>query len=134
MAIIIVSQGSIGGGGAGNGHNHDNLALLNMLKIDDNGNLTLNGVPVGEKATETTLQKILTQKDITNGYFDLPANCDTDRAITLILCGMPQIINDDWKAVVKDNSENSQVAWKGLNMEQLVQAGDKVSMTYYRKF
>ncbi len=133
MSLIIVSQSSSSGSSSSDGHNHTNLALLNRFTIDSNGNLLFNGAIVGEKAIEVIYEKTLTAQDILNKYLELPEDCDADRAITLILESIPQRINEDWRVIIKEQPDKDSISWSGLAMEDIVQAGDKVSITYYKK-
>jgi hypothetical protein len=135
MAVILVSQysDSGGSGGGGDGHNHANLSLLNSLRTDSSGNLLFNGVIVGEQAVEVAYERTLTQEDINNKYLELPEDCDTDRAITLILENLPQKRGEDWVFNERESPEKDRIAWAGRGMERIAQAGDKVSINYYRK-
>ena len=135
MAVILVSQYSSSGGSSqsGDGHNHANLSLLNSLRMDSRGNLLFNGVIVGERAVEVAYERTLTQGDIENKYLELPEDCDTDRALTLILENLPQRRGDDWEVVERDSPEKDRVTWAGRGMERIAQARDKVSINYYRK-
>ncbi len=132
MAVILVSQYS-DNSGSGDGHNHANLSLLNSLRTDSRGNLLLNGVIVGEQAVEIAYERTLTQEDINNKYLELPEDCDTDRALNLILENLPQMRGNDWTVVERDSPEKDRITWADLGMERIVQAGDKVSINYYRK-
>jgi len=131
MGVILVSPGS--GGNNGNSHSHDNMAVLNALSLDSNNNLRLNGNLVGEEAIEVTLNMTLTAQDIAARYIELPSDCDTSRALTLVLENLPLNRGTDWEAVAKDWPEKDRIAWAGLGMERLAQAGDKVSINYYVK-
>ena len=132
MGVILVSPGS-GGGNGGTGHSHDNMAVLNSLTLDGNNHLRLNGHLVGEEAVEVTLNTTLTAQDIAARYFELPDDCDTDRALNLILESLPQRMGDDWEVVEKTSPEKDRVVWAGLGMERIAQAGDRLSINYYVK-
>ena len=131
MAVILVNWG--GAGGSGDGHTHSNLSLLNSLKTDGKGNLLLNDVPAGEKAVETLYEVTLTEQHISDKFLELPEDCDTDRVLTLILESLPQRMGDDWEVVEKTSPEKDRISWASLGMEKIAQAGDRVSVTYYRK-
>ena len=133
MAIIIVSQDKSGSSSGNEGHNHNNLALLNQFTSDSSGNLLFHGSVVGEKAIEIIYEKTLTAQDVLKGYLELPEDCNTNRAITLILESVPQRINEDWEVIAKTEPEKDRIAWRGLDMENIVKAEDKVSITYYKK-
>ena len=133
MGVILVSSGSSGGESGENGHSHDNMAVLNALSMDSNNNLRLNGILVGEEAVEVTLNITLTERDIAAKYLELPSDCDTSRALTLVLENLPLNRDTDWEAVTKDWPEKDRIVWANLGMERLAQAGDKVSINYYVK-
>ena len=131
MGVILVSPGS--GSGGGGSHSHDNMAILNALSVDGNNHLRLNGNLVGEEAIEVTLNMTLTESDIAARYIELPSDCDTSRALTLVLENLPLNRDTDWEAVTKDWPEKDRIAWAGLGMERLAQVGDNVSINYYVK-
>ena len=131
MGVILVSTGS--GSGGGGSHSHDNMAILNALSVDGNNHLRLNGNLVGEEAIEVTLNMTLTGRDIAAKYLELPSDCDTSRALTLILENLPVNRDTDWEVVTKDWPEKDRIAWAGLGMERLAQVGDNVSINYYVK-
>ncbi|MBQ9564410.1 MAG: hypothetical protein IJU98_02375 [Synergistaceae bacterium] len=131
MGVILVSPGN--GSSGGNSHSHDNMAVLNALAVDSNNHLRLNGNLVGEEAVEVTLNVALTAQDIAARYIELPSDCDTSRALSLILENLPLNRDVDWKAATKDWPEKDRIAWAGLGMERLAQAGDRLSINYYVK-
>ena len=135
MGVILVSPGGSGessSNGEGS-HSHDNMAVLNALSVDDNSHLRFNGNLVGEDAIEVTLSTTLTAQDIAAKYLELPSDCDTGRALTLFLENVAMSMDVDWEVVTKDWPEKDRIAWTGLGMESLAQAGDKVSINYYIK-
>ena len=131
MGVILVSPGSSGNNG--NGHTHDNMALLNALTMDSNNHLRINGELVGEQAVEVTFNTMLTQQDIAARYIELPSDCDTNRSLTFVLENLPLNRDTDWEVVTKNWPEKDRIAWADLGMERLAQAGDKVSINYYSK-
>ena len=131
MGVILVSPGNAGSGG--DGHRHSNMEVLNSLSSDSNNHLRLNGHLVGEEAVEVTLNTTLTAQNIAARYLELPSDCDTGRAIGLILENLPLNMDTDWAIVSKDWPEKDRIAWAGLGMERLAQAGDRVSINYYVK-
>ncbi|MBQ9565196.1 MAG: hypothetical protein IJU98_06365 [Synergistaceae bacterium] len=131
MGVILVSPGN--DGSSGNNHSHDNMAVLNALAVDGNNHLRLNGNLVGEEAVEVTLNVALTAQDIAARYIELPSDCDTSRALSLILENLPLNRDVDWEVLSRDWPEKDRIAWAGLGMESLAQAGDKVSINYYVK-
>ena len=133
MGVILVSPGNSSGGNSGNNHSHDNMAVLNALALDGNNHLRLNGNLVGEEAIEVTLNMTLTGQDIAAKYLELPSDCDTSRALTLVLENLPLNRGVDWEIIARDWPEKDRVAWAGLGMERLAQAGDNVSINYYVK-
>lgn len=131
MGVIIVSQG--GGGGGGADHTHNNLATLNTLMASGPGELSVSGVKVGEKAIEISYEVVLTETHVVHKSIELPEDCDTSRALTLILESLPMRKGDDWEVVTKDAPVKDFITWAGLGMEKTVKPGDKVSITYYKK-
>ena len=134
MGVILVAPGW-GGGGSGGGssdHSHGNLASLNALRVNGE-ELLVNGAPVGEKAVEVAFEAVLTAANITNKYLELPEDCDVSRALTMVLESLPQRMGEDWTVVEYVDPVKDRISWAGLGMERVVQAGDKVSVNYYRK-
>ena len=109
------------------------MAVLNALALDSNNNLRLNGNLVGEEAIEVTLNMTLTGHDIAARYIELPSDCDSSRALSLILENLPLTMGSDWNIVTKDWPEKDRITWAGLGMERLAQVGDNVSINYYVK-
>ena len=99
MGVILVSPGN--GSSGGNSHSHDNMAVLNALSLDSNNNLRLNGNLVGEEAIEVTLNMTFTGRDIAAKYLELPSDCDTSRALTLVLENLPLNRGVDWEIIAK---------------------------------
>ena len=134
MGVILVAPGW-GGGGSGGGsadHIHGNLASLNALKVNGD-DLLVNGKAVGEKAVEVAIEATLTATDIANKHLDLPEDCDVSRALTVVLESLPRRMGEDWTVIENVDPEKDRISWAGLGMERLAQAGDKVSITYYKK-
>lgn len=134
MGVIIVNPGGGGGSGPGSdGHTHPNLPSLNKLAVTGPGKLLAEGVSVGEAAIEVRYEVVLTPQHIADKGLELPEDCDVSRALTLVLESLPQRVGDDWQVVEKTAPEKDRIVWAGLGMERLVKAGDKVSITYYKK-
>ena len=136
MGVILVAPCFGGGGGSGGGgadHTHANLASLNALRVDGASDLLVNGVPVGEKAVEVAFEATLTAADVANRYLELPEDCDVSRALTVVLESLPQRMGEDWQVIENVDPVKDRISWAGLGMERMAQAGDKVSVNYYRK-
>lgn len=135
MAIILVTHQEMsgGGGGAGDGHSHSNLAVLNKLSTDNNGALLFNGSKVGEKALEVAYNLVLTEQQVRQKFIELPYDCDTSRIITLAFQGVSMQQGTFWEVIEKDSPEKDLIAWNGLELETIAQAGDSISISYYRK-
>lgn len=135
MPVMIIPVSTFSGGGASaDGHSHTNMATLNKLSTDNDGNLRFNGKIVGEKSIETAYNTTLNAQDISRKYIALPHDCDTSRIITLSLNGVAFNNGDFWE--VKENvnsSTNDLIAWEGLGLDGLVQTGDNVLISYYKK-
>ncbi len=127
MTIIIVPKQTNGGSG-----NVDlpNEATLRKLSTDANGNLSFNGKTIGEKAIEVKYGVTLTQGQ---RIIELPNDCDTSRAITLSFNGISLQEGEFWEVIEKSWPEKDCIAWTGLELENLAQVGDKISITYYKK-
>lgn len=133
MGVIIVAPGGGGSGPGSDGHTHPNLPSLNKLAVPGPGKLLVDGVLVGEAAIEVGYKVVLTPQHIADKGLELPEDCDVSRALTLVLESLPQRVDDDWEIVEKTAPEKDRIVWAGLGMERIVKAGDKVSITYYKK-
>ena len=135
MALIIVTQQemSSGGGGSGDGHSHNNLSVLNKLSTDKNSALLFNGSQVGEKALEVAYNLVLTGQQVKQKFIELPYDCDTSRIITLAFQGISMQQDTFWEVIEKDSPEKDLISWGGLELENIAQAGDSISISYYRK-
>lgn len=139
MPLMIVPASAYYGYGGGSGtsadgHSHLNSATLNKLSTDANGNLCFNGKIVGEKAIETALNITLTDTQVQQKFIALPDDCDTSRIITFALNGVSFPKNNFWEVRENVNSStNDLIAWGGLGLDGLVQIGDNVLISYYKK-
>ena len=137
MALMIVTHQEMssggGGGGSGDGHTHNNLSVLNKLATDKNSALLFNGSQVGEKALEVAYNLVLTAQQVKQKFIELPYDCDTSRIITLAFQGISMQQGTFWEVIEKDSPEKDLIAWDGLELETIAQAGDSISISYYRK-
>ena len=137
MPIMIIPASTFygsSGGASADGHTHTNSATLNKLSTNSNGDLCFNGKIVGEKAVETAYNVILNTQDISRKYIALPHDCDTSHIITLSLNGVSFAQGDFWEVSENVNStSNDLITWEGLGLDSLVQAGDTVLISYYKK-
>lgn len=135
MPVMIIPVSTFSGGGASaDGHTHSNTATLNKLSTNSSGKLCFNGQVVGEKAIETDCNIMLTANQVQQKFIALPDDCDTSRVITLSLNGVAFPRGDAWE--VKENvnsSTNDLITWEGLGLDGLVQTGDNVLISYYKK-
>lgn len=133
MPLIIVPAATFSGGASSDGHTHSNLATLNKLSTS-NGKLCFNGKVVGEEAIETAFNLTLTATQVAQKYIALPDDCDTSRVITLSLNGVSFALGDFWEVRENVNSSTTDlIAWEGLGLENIAQAGDNVFISYYKK-
>ena len=135
MPVIIVPANTFSGGSSGaEGHSHSNSATLNKLSTDVKGNLCFNGKIVGETSIETACNITLTDTQVQQKFFALPDDCDSSKVLTLSLNGVSFAQGDFWEVRENVNSSNTDlVAWDGLGLEHIAQAGDKVIISYYKK-
>ena len=132
MGVILIPPGGGGGGGGASDHSHANLASLNALRTNGD-ELYVNGKAVGERAVEMLHDVTLTALDISNKYIELPEDCDAGRALSVSLQGLTQRRVGDWDVDERDAPSKDRVMWAALGMERVAQAGDEVTITYYRK-
>lgn len=136
MGVIMVYpiSGGGGGGGSSDGHTHSNSATLNKLSTNSSGKLCFNGKEVGETAVETAYSVTLTAQDVSRKSIALPHDCDTSRIITLSLNGVAFMQEEFWEVRENVNSSTTDlIAWDSLGLERIVQVGDTVLISYYKK-
>ena len=135
MPVIIFTADNISGGGnsySSGGHSHTNSATLNRLSTDKNGNLCFDGKIVGEKAIETAYDFTVTPAIVLQKFIALPADCDTSRIITFALNGVAFPMGDFWEVRENVTSTTDFISWDGLGLQNIIQAGDNVLISYYR--
>lgn len=135
MAVMIIPAASLSGGGSSHssgGHSHSNSATLNRLSTDSNGNLCFNGKIVGEKAIETAYDVTITPAVVQQKFIPLPADCDTSRIITFSLNGVSFPMGDFWEVNENVTDNTDYISWDGLALQNIIQAGDNVLISYYR--
>lgn len=138
MPVIIIPAARFFGTSAGSasteGHSHTNINTLNKLSTDIDGNLCFNGKIVGEKAVETACNITLTDAQVTQKFIALPDDCDTSRVITLSINGVAMPQGDFWEVRENVNSSTSDlIVWNGLALDNVVRAGDRLFISYYKK-
>ena len=136
MPVIIIPAATFysSGTASADGHSHTNIATLCKLSTDSNGKLCFNGSIVGEKAVETACNITLTDALVSQKFIVLPDDCDTSRVITLSLNGVAFSQGDAWQVSENVNSsETDLIAWDGLGLESIAQAGDILFISYYKK-
>lgn len=138
MALMIIPAATYysgaGSGAAADGHSHSNLATLNKLSINANGNLTFNGKVVGEAPIESVFSVTLNQQHLSQKFIELPNDCDSSQAITLSLNGIALAKGDFWEVVEKSYPQSDLIAWNGLELQQLAQLGDSIIISFYRRY
>ena len=83
--------------------------------------------------TETSLSLVLTRQNIVQRHIELPEDCDVARAVTFAVQGVLMHKGTDWTLIERNTPEKDLISWDGFNLEKIIQVGDKVSVTYYRK-
>lgn len=137
MAIMIrpatvYSSESSASSSAGT-HSHSNLSILNKLSIDNQGNLSFGGKIIAENSVETSFSTTLTAQNISSKSLELPHDCDTSKAITFSLQGLSFVQGRDWRLVEHSAPSLDAISWENLALQNIVQQGDSVSITYYKK-
>ena len=136
MALIIFPPATFqsdDSGSSGDGHSHSNLFTLNGLSTDTSGNLCFKGKIVAENAIEVVHNITLNNSLVAQKFISLPDDCDTSRAITLSLNGVAFTQGDFWEVSEKNYPDLDSIVWAGLGLDGLVQVGDKISISYYKK-
>lgn len=114
-------------------HSHSNLGVLNKLTIDAQGNLSFAGKTIAENYVETSYCTTLSAQNISTHSLELPYDCDTSRAITLTLQGLSFVQGRDWRLIEHIAPVLDVISWENLALQAIVQQGDSVSITYYKK-
>ena len=107
-----------------------NLDVLKKISVNSNDQLVYDGRVVGEKAIEVDYSVTLVKNQ---DFIELPEDCDTSRAIILNIQGITTQKDTDWRLVEKNYPEKDLITWGGLGLEDIVQAGDTIVITYYKK-
>ena len=97
------------------------------------GRLYCNGYPVGERVVESFVDIVLTQDMINNCGFTLPQDCDSNRPITLTINSVPALHDNDWYLIEHEYPTLDEISWKNKLPQQLLEAGDIATITYYKK-
>ena len=71
---------------------------------------------------------ILTSEQISQKYIQLPNDCDTSKLINLYIQGLLTERGLDWEL------DENKISWNGLELENIVQAGDKIFIDYYKEW
>ena len=129
MPLIIVPRRE-GGSGGSETSELTNLSTLSKLSTSSDGKLLFNGKVVSEKSIEVAYNVELSKNQ---SSIELPNDCDTSRVITLSINGISLERGTFWEVIEKEWPEKDLIAWSGLELENLAQAGDKILITYYKK-
>ena len=114
-------------------HSHSNLGVLNKLTLDAQGNLSFAGKTIAENSVETSYCVTLSAQNISTHSLELPHDCDTSKAITLTLQGLSFVQGRDWRLIEHTAPVLDVISWENLALQAIVQQGDSVSITYYKK-
>ena len=114
-------------------HSHSNLGILNKLSIDSQGNLSFGGKIIAESSVEISYSTTLTAQNISSKSLALPNDCDTSKAITFTLQGLSFVQGRDWRLIENSAPVLDVISWENLALQAIVQQGDSVSITYYKK-
>lgn len=137
MAIRITPATTYSAESAGStsssNHSHGNLSVLNKLSIDSQGNLSFGGKIIAESSVETSYSTTLTAQNISSHSLELPNDCDTSKAITFTLQGLSFVQGRDWRLIEHSAPILDVISWENLALQTIVQQGDSVSITYYKK-
>ena len=134
MGLILVYPNAFSGGASSgataDGHSHSNIATLNKLSTDNNGNLTFNGKTL---YPASSVEVVFNTTTTNLKFIELPDDCDTSRAVTFSIEGISARLGSDWRIIEHESPENDVISWDGLGLDGIVQPGDNVSITYYKK-
>ena len=128
----FVDQGWLPYAGEHTNHVHINMDVLWRLQLY-NDKLYVNGYPVGEKVVEAMQNVTLTEDMINNCKIKLPNDCDVDRPITVVINSVPQLHDNDWIVIEKEWPELDEISWKNKQLQNILEVGDIVAITYYKK-
>ena len=81
------------------------------------------------QTVEAVLNVSVNQQILEQCYVPLPYPCDLSQAITLSLNGIALPRGSFWEV----NHDTSSIAWSGLELQLLVQLGDSIIISYYRR-
>ena len=129
MALKFFKQSDYSSGG----YSGTNAATLSKLSTDANGNLTFNGKIIASNSIETGQKFTITNQEIAQKFLELPEDCDTSRIITLALNGLSLEQGEYWDVEEKTAPSKDLITWSGLELESLIQPGDKILVSYYRR-
>lgn len=132
IPAVVYSSESIAQTSAGN-HSHTNLSILNKLTIDAQGNLSFAGKTIAENSVEISYSTTISAQNINSHSLELPNDCDTSKAITLTLQGLAFVQGRDWRLIENTAPVLDVISWENLALQGIVQQGDSVSITYYKK-
>lgn len=137
MAVIITPASVYFSGGSSqsssSSHSHSNLTALNKLAVDSQGHLTFDGHIIADSSLEVAYNVVLSELNIRQCAIELPHDCDTSQAITFTLQGLAFIQGKDWQLVQHSAPVLDVISWENLALQSVVQQGDLVSITYYKK-
>ena len=135
MPLIIFPSATYYSGGSSTSGDipHSNIATLNMLSTNAQGNLTFNGQTVGDTAREVAYNVTISNAHLAQKSIQLPDDCDASRAITLSLNGILFPRGDAWEGSEQNYPLLDAITWQNLALDCLIQTGDKVCISYYKK-
>ena len=130
MTLIIFPRNS---SGSSDTSGLTNLSTLQKLSTDNSGNLCFDGHIISNSSVEVPYNITLTQAIIGQEFIELPYDCDTSRIITLSIQGIQLQQGTYWEVIEKTYPQKDLISWEGLELENLAQVGDKISISYYRR-
>ena len=128
----FVDQGWLPYAGERTNHIHSNWDVLWKLQLY-NDKLYVNGYPVGEKVVEVMINVTLTEDMINNCKVQLPNDCDVNRPITVVINSIPQLHENDWIIIEHEYPELDEISWKNKSLQNILEIGDRMTITYYKK-
>lgn len=124
MTLKIFTHAEFSGGG----YSLSNSGTLSKLSTDASGNLLFDGKIIASNSIETGQKFIISKENIAQKSLELPEDCDTSKIITLALNGLSLEQGEYWDVQAKNL-----ITWSGLELERLIQPGDKILVSYYRR-
>jgi len=131
---IIPGVGGGSSGGSGSDHTHSNLTALNKIAVPGAGRIMTDGVEIiGVKGLEMTVDIVLDAGQIAVKYVELPDDYATGYPVVVVLESLTQTAGVDYALVENTWPTKDRISWAGKSLDGLIKAGDRLSVTYYKK-